>query len=496
MEIKTLEKNISLELQLLDVLQREGEWRSTAKLSNILGINTKKTNSLINHLIRKIDTFNSKHLELKKVKGRGNLLIVRNDKEYRKFRRSIIENTITYKIFFSIILNENSNIVKLSLDNFVSEPLIKNRISQANKFLETWGVRIVTRKKECQFIGKENQIRVMLQTLLWRLYRGEEWPFWQIDQVLIKKIIYAFSKSLNLCIKEITCNKIAYIFGINYSRFKGENMVEIESDIKKYIKLCQWIDSKTQIYDILSENYNLSKEEIEFFLLEVITQRDIFEKLVKVMDESDSLLKNTPADVGIRFLMEKYNEHFKELTIEQSSLLYKNIYPCHLYANLFSNLIFSESGYYGLNIVSQYVPRMKKKIEGIIASLYTESGLSLFLNDKYLLTEYILTFSEFIPIVSKETKITILVNTDTSETTEQFLINRLVNRFSDIYNLELVTKIEEADNDIDFVVSTNVFSEYKYINDGMKNFIIHLFPTQREFNNIENYLQLLSGKNI
>lgn len=496
MEIKELEKNVSLELQLLDILQREGEWRSTAKLSNLLKINTKKTSSLLNHLIRKIDTFNSKQLVLKTVKGRGNLLVVSSDKEYRKFRRSIIENTITYKIFFSIILNENSNIVKLSLDNFVSEPLIKHRIAQANKFLETWGVRIVTRKKECRFIGDESQIRVMLQTLLWRLYRGEEWPFWQIDQGLIKKIIYGFSKSLNLCIREITCNKIAYIFGINYSRFNRENTIENASNIKKYRKLCHWIDSKTQIYDILAENYNFSKVEVEFFLLELITQRDIFEKLVETMDKSDSLLKNTPADAGIQLLVNKYNEHFKKLTVEQTSLLYKNIYPCHLYADLFSNLIFSEAGYYGLNIIAQYVPRMKKKIEGIIASLYTESGLNLFLNDKYLLTEYLLTVSEFIPIVCQETKITVLVDTDASEMTEQFLVNRLINRFSDLYNLELVTKIEETSNNIDVVVSTNAFSDYKDISNSVKNFVIHLFPTQKEFDNIENYLQLLNSKKL
>lgn len=46
----------------------------------------------------------------------------------------------------------------------------------------------------------------------------------------------------------------------------------------------------------------------------------------------------------------------------------------------------------------------EKTIEGIIASLYIESELSLFLNDKYLLTEYLLAFSEFIPIVYKEKK--------------------------------------------------------------------------------------------
>lgn len=42
MEIKALEKNVSLELQLLDHLQQEGEWRSTEELASLLKINTKK----------------------------------------------------------------------------------------------------------------------------------------------------------------------------------------------------------------------------------------------------------------------------------------------------------------------------------------------------------------------------------------------------------------------------------------------------------------------
>lgn len=142
MEIKALEKNVSLELQLLDHLQQEGEWRSTEELASLLKINTKKTGSLITHLTHKIKTLNSRDLVLKTVRGRGNLLVVKSNKEYRRFRRSIIENTITYKIIFSIILYENSNVTKLSLDNFVSESLIKNKISQANKFLAIWGLKL------------------------------------------------------------------------------------------------------------------------------------------------------------------------------------------------------------------------------------------------------------------------------------------------------------------------------------------------------------------
>ncbi|MFK4782256.1 MULTISPECIES: hypothetical protein [Lactococcus] len=58
MEIKALEKNVSLELQLLDHLQQEGEWRSTEELASLLKINTKKTGSLITHLTHKIKTLN------------------------------------------------------------------------------------------------------------------------------------------------------------------------------------------------------------------------------------------------------------------------------------------------------------------------------------------------------------------------------------------------------------------------------------------------------
>lgn len=495
-EINAFEENISLELQFLDMLKQEGEWRSTTFIANYLEINIKKASTLLNNLTHKIKKFNSKQLTLKTVKGRGNLLVVKNNQEYIKFRRSIIEDTITYKIIFSIVLNKNSNIVNLALENFVSESLIRNQITKINVFLKNWDVKIVTRKKNCIFIGDEPQIRVMIQTLFWRLYRGEEWPFPHINQTIIKDIIHEFSESLNLNIQEVTCCKIAYVFAINYSRFRIGKVIGASDCIKKYNRLCYWIDSKTKIYNILKFKYKLVKDEIDFFILELITQKDIYNKMVENMDSSASLLKDTPAYVATQLLLKKYNNYFEQLTTKQSVIFYKNIFPCHLYADLFSNLIFSESGYFGLNLISQYTPELKKTIEEMINSLYLESKLKIFSSDKYLLTDYILTFSEFFPIIGKEKNIIILVETDTSEVAEQFLINSLKTRFLNLYNLKFITKAEDIKDDIDIIISTNALRTNKNLKNNIQNFIIHLFPTQRELNDIENYLKLLSGKNI
>ncbi|MCI3861551.1 helix-turn-helix domain-containing protein [Lactococcus garvieae] len=492
MEIKALNLNVSLELLLLDTLRLEERWMSTEELSCSLKISRKKTENIIASLTHKIKIFNSEQLILKTARGQGNQLLVESNKVYIDFRRSIIENTLIYKIIFSIMFKKNSNIVSLALENFVSESLVQKKIYKANEFLKDFGVKIGTRKQELKFIGDENQIRILIQNLLWRLYRGEEWPFYQVNEKLLKKIIYKFSESLNLKIEEITCNKITYILAINYIRFKKGETIDLSNITKRYSKLCLWVDSKTQIYNTLKMEFDLSKSEIDFFILHLITQKDIYERL----GNPDSILKNTPADIATELLIKKYNNEFGRLTAEETTIFYKNIYPCHLYANLFSNLVFSETaGYYGLNIVSQYLPIMKKTIEKMLYSLYIGSGMNIFLNHKYLLTEYLLTFSEFTSIVGKEKKVTILIDTDASKVSEQFLINQIKNRFSDLYNLELVTNIEKTNNNVDLVISTTCLNDKQGMREDVQCFIIHLFPTQKEFDYIENYLKLLIIKN-
>lgn len=494
MEVTALEKSVSLELELLEILKQEAEWRTIEDLSGLLGTSFKKTVSLVNNISEKIEEFNSEQLILKTMRGRGNLLVIGNVKEYRKFRREIVEEILIYKLIFSVVLEENTSLERLSLENYVSESLIKKKISKANKFLDNWGVKIVTRKKECIFLGEEPQIRVMLNTLFWRLYRGEEWPFFQIDQALIKKIIHKLATSLNIELSEVTYHKLAYIFAINYSRFSLGKKVELSNDLKKYSQLCTWIDSQTSIYSILKFEYGLTKDEINFFILEIMTQSGVYSNISNNIFKFEELVKDTPAYSSLQLILEKFNEYLGELSEEQYISFFKNIFPCHLYADLFSGIFFTESAYYSLNIISQYIPKMKKSLEEIISSLYIESELKLFLNTDYLITEYILVLSQYIPIAFKEKEIKILVDTDASDVSEKFLIKQIQNRFSTLYNIKLITQLKEKQKGVDFVVTTNTLNDYKMLGEDIQVFVIQLFPTQKDLNDIEDYISFLNKK--
>lgn len=89
MQMMELEESISLEIQLLEVLKHESEWRTTEELSKLLNVSYKKTGTLIDNLIWKISRFNSEQIILKSVRGRGIILKIESIRAYNKFRREI-----------------------------------------------------------------------------------------------------------------------------------------------------------------------------------------------------------------------------------------------------------------------------------------------------------------------------------------------------------------------------------------------------------------------
>lgn len=157
MKITAIEDSVSLELKLLELMKEKGDWIDAEEMAKTLGISTKRTTSLINSLLHEIRSFDSDNLNLKILKGRGNLLEIKDARDYRKFRQKLIENIIIYKILFSIALNKDANLERLAMENFVSESLIKKRIASANQMMAKLGVKVVTRKNSISFKEMNNK---------------------------------------------------------------------------------------------------------------------------------------------------------------------------------------------------------------------------------------------------------------------------------------------------------------------------------------------------
>ncbi|MFK4942223.1 helix-turn-helix domain-containing protein [Lactococcus petauri] len=495
MKITAIEDSVSLELKLLELMKEKGDWIDAEEMAKTLGISTKRTTSLINSLLHEIRSFDSDNLNLKILKGRGNLLEIKDARDYRKFRQKLIENIIIYKILFSIALNKDANLERLAMENFVSESLIKKRIANANQMMANLGVKVVTRKKQYLFQGDEQQVRGMLNILFWRLYRGDEWPFSGVNKEKIINLISQISLEIDLQMNQFTAYQIAYMFAINFSRYQRGFSVNLEEGWEKYRSICEWIDEKTDIYALFYKNYGFPKHEVDFLLIEAMTKSKIYNSLEHEAPDFWSVLEGTPAFEATERLVQKMETHTGKLSEEKRRLFLRYIYPCHLHADLFSNIIFSESGHHAINVSSYFFPVMRQSLKKLLAELYQESGLTLFLNEEYLIGEYILALSFFMPVQFQEKEITLFIDTDLSEMLEKLLIRQIFNQFGHLYNLKIITSLSEPEQNVDIVISTSAMGEHSNLKKPAQLFLVHPFLTRREIEDIEDYLHILITKN-
>ncbi|MCA5012176.1 MULTISPECIES: helix-turn-helix domain-containing protein [unclassified Enterococcus] len=491
--ISVLEENTELKLKLLAIMRDENTWMIGDELAEKLEVPTKRVHTLISSLLQDLIDFNSDAIQLTTLKGRGSYLQIDDPEQYVKLRQSIIENSIIFQIILAIAINKEVTLGQLSMNNFVSESSIRNRIKAANELTKSIGVKIVSRKNHYQFQGEEAQIRVMLNTIFWRLYRGAEWPFRNVNQKHLFKLLANLSDAIDLPIKSLTLYQVGYLFAINYSRARQGHEITIKKNWQPYLFLCEQVDQVTNIYQLFLDNYGLSKSETDFFLLEVLSRSKIYTHSDKRKILNLVNLRNTPAYTACEQLLKKYEEKFGMLSKTEEQLFFEYTYPCHIYAELFSNIVYASSGYRMYRQTGYYFPILKSKMKEILFELYEKTELKLFLNEQYLMDKYILIFSFFKPAVCFEKEFIIYVETDLSEMMEQKLINQIEANFKTFFNIKIYTTLNKLKKDrkkFDIIISTSVSPTFRVFTDQAQYFLVHPILTRRDIRMISDYLHM------
>lgn len=491
--IISLEENTELKLTVLAIMRENDTWLIGDELGEKLNVPTKRVHTLISSLLQDLMDFGSDRIQLTILKGRGSYLQIDDPKEYVRFRQHLIESSVTFQIILAIATKDGPTLGQLSANHFVSESLIRKRIHNVNQMIKKNEVKIVSRKNHYQYQGEEAQVRFILNTILWHLYRGTEWPFDTIDQKKLFQILQDICKTVNLPIKSLTLYEIGYSFAINFTRARQGYAIDIKPKWKAYIFLCEEINCKTNIYQIFADRYKLSREETIFFLLEMLSRSKLYINLEERMVVNKTNLKQTPSYVASKRLLEKYEEIFGKISEKKRQLFFDYTYPCHIYADLFTNIVYTSAGYLVYSEINDYFPNLKIKMKKLLKSLYQETKLDLFLNEQYLTEKYILIFSFFQPVIQYEQEHIIYVETDLSEMLEQKLVDQIKVNFNQFFNIKIYTKLEtlkKQQRKFDIIISTSASPTFKKYTDQAQYFLVHPVLTRRDIQMISDYLHL------
>lgn len=467
--INALEKDTRLKLYILtELYERRCQWVTSEEIAEKLGLNNQQIKKMIAKLRDDIVAFDETDIRLQVSKGRGALLTLDEGAiGLSKLKEHLITESTTYKIFNQIALGRNVTMKTLIAMSFLSESTIRKIIKRLNSFLYRYHkenlIQIKTQRRKILLVGDECQIHVLINTIYWQIFRGRVWPFQSVEKDKITGFFRGIAKDEALIIKDISIQRLSYILATRLIRSQKGHKIRYAKKWQEYIGLYDHIDFRNKYSQQLIK-LGFDKAEGMFIILEFFSYCKLIQSSRQESFISMKVLEETRAGNGAQLLLSEFESCYGNLTKRERDQFIKQTTAVNIYADLIPNIKYNIIGYDLYRQYASQYPRFMKKIDNILDSMYRERGYTFLLNKRYLISKYLLIFSEYQNIAQYERPITIYLETDLTEILENNLIKQLENYFSNHFNIKICTDSEllkRSNQHFDAVFATSVIDSLK-----------------------------------
>lgn len=436
-----LENEIRYQIQLLDYLYfKEAQWVSIDELANATGLQQRSVLKYISFIHEVISLDYYEKLFLKLQGNQAFKLLLEDNKFFFELRVEIIEKSLNILIWKKLFFFNELNIVKLSLESFVSLSTLKRKIKNLNFQVQSFNFKITSRDNIFRLKGNETNIRFFFSFLFWNVYSGGKWPFFNIDQTKILNLVEGLSKDLDLPVTYSLKNRIAYNHAISITRYFHNEPIVLERK-EEWSKLIEINNKlvKTLSVDVillLKENYLLSENEAqhEFSRIQVgqsfYQNKTLSNKAMELHSKYDTAIYK--ASKKFLDLFEKYAE------IKLSDNLKKQA------------MITTLCGHYRAFIYHE-MPLMEQKIDGILNNYYSlrsfvekiyqelqeKESPFIFKQKNFLINQYMYVISEILPLNYFEPVISVYFDDPIDRPRENLVKKMLFNFFQEPFNLRI-----------------------------------------------------------
>lgn len=436
------------------VVENKKEYVQVSKISEFLNISEKT----IYRELKLIREFEFVDLETKTGKG---IKINLNSKSFLKNCIVSIKNKNTIsrqlKIYYDLLINSpyNTNILELSQKYYVSHTSIISDIKYIQNNLLFKNLQLIKDKKGTRIIGKEIDVRNAINLLLKKYNLIESNENSKRNRKLIFELQQKFGKEKVNIVEEIIKKievRLNYDFGdIYYINLCTHLLILIERAQKGLL------DNSFQEYKVANENkYNIAckiSKELEQKLNIVLNNQEIFNiyKYLESFGRSVKIQENTLNPIILDFIsrIEKIlkisfltNEKIYELLIiHLSSLINRINYGIQI-----------ENPEYEYLIV--HLKNVVESLKNLIQKLPLNNPLSKIIDSELA---YIAVYCQAIIENNINENKNIVIVCPSGFGTSELLKNRILNKFSNINNVVIMSLRElyksNLDN-FDFIIST------------------------------------------
>ncbi|MTD40217.1 hypothetical protein GIX45_16675 [Erwinia sp. CPCC 100877] len=421
-----------------------------------------------------------------------------------KLRLEIIEKSLSISIWNKLFFLNELNIVNFSLESFLSVSTIKRKFKRLNSLLESYDFMITSKDNIYMLQGNETNIRYFSSSLFWNIYNGAKWPFYNIDQRKIIKLIDATTEDLSFPISYSLNSRFSYSFAVGITRYFHNQTINLEQndewDKLKKINNSLTNHLSTNIIKMLVEDYLLSEDEAhyEFSRLQIVKSFYKDQKTIVVAIELHEKFETSIYKASVKFieLLEKH-AHINLSEDQKKKVMVSAL--CGHYKSFF---------YHDIPILKQEIDgilinyySLRSLVERIYSELCESVGTCIFKQKNFLINQYMYTISEILPLNYFEAEISIYFDESIDLPIEQLVKNMLNNFFKEPFNLRIYGPsdiLHFNKNDIDLVLSSTYTEKIidNYPNTPimfLKSSILNL--SEREILQLKEILSIINRNN-
>lgn len=489
---QTIGHNTNNSTTLLRMISEEERWYTVSEISERLEMNQRTVQRYLADLLDKIEDYNDDKIQLHTAKNKGVLLEVKLGADVLNFELYLLEDNVTIMLMKAVFFEEFISVKKFAMDHFLSETTIRRSLKQFQELMEPYEIGL--KRETYEIVGQEEQVRMFLYCLFWRIYQGAMWPFDIVDRNTVTEASERLSSTLRLNLTHVQKKQVEYILAINIIRIRKRHTVKVKSQWEDYLDLENDYNSFVEMKTIF-DSLNIHTEgEVYFFYLITETRSKIYDNTEIARRAMIPHQKNeSDVYVATQAFLRLFSEDVVEIPEKKRDALFYSSFSVHLFCTLFKHFSVDINGYSYLHKLKEYYPNLHRKMDMLLDKLYAETGNALFLEKAFLLTRYGLIFSSIKGLTYFEKQVQIVMDTDLPKFAERNLRHQIYDTLKYRYKVRFLNKnsAPQADVILTTVATPMIVERYN------RKKVLHIESelTARDFFNIVNIVvEVMSGK--
>ncbi|MEN2667772.1 helix-turn-helix domain-containing protein [Listeria aquatica] len=442
------------EWDLLAILRGVDRWFSTEELREKLDVTPAYLLKTINKLVADIDSFGDGQLEIQVSKGRGiRFKTNHSNANPRDLLIFLTEETLGFALF-KALLNENfGSTQKFAYDHFVSDATVRRVLNKFRDAIKPYEIEIS--RNDAIIEGRESQIRLFFNIVLWKIYAGKGWPFEGVNEQYVEFLANSLAKEGNLKLTSLQTRQLMYHLAIAMIRRRNNHFVEYNPawaeilDDNKVFSLF-----KKKVAPFSTTFFNSAPGEIAFLYLLLIIQNENLQTLPLLRANFHANKKNNSSVYqATEILYEKVDQSIQQIPEDKRELFLLNAFSFHLFAKVFDYFSTDISGYdysiaFDPSLPSPVIASLQENILQLINDFYKKTKNEIFLKGEYLVSKYALLFGFIDAHLYYEPKVTIKISTDLPYLAYLRIREQICNLFGNSFNIRFIDESAAEKSDI------------------------------------------------